>query len=152
MSLTSLQNLKLPSLPSLPGMLLGRLVYGLAGAAGLYAVLLGVLLTPNFQRFALYAHRVNTLFWHDLNDSEQFGFAHNQVTAFTIETPDGEKLFAWHILPIDVYARHEHEVRNEARSVGPQKDFTSTTAFRLLSEGDKEPAKVVISCTSPSYA
>lgn len=31
----------------------------------------------------------------------------NQITPLNISTPDGETLFAWHVLPLGLYARHE---------------------------------------------
>ncbi|KXT11486.1 hypothetical protein AC579_2410 [Pseudocercospora musae] len=123
--------------------LLNRAGLGLAGAVGLYAVLLGVLLRPSMQRFALYAHKFNTLFLQDVHDGEVFGFSKNQVTPFNLRTPDGETLYAWHVLPLDQYALHEKAVRHEHRpQKGPVEDFTSTTAFQLLKSRD---AKVVIS-------
>ncbi|KAK4508795.1 hypothetical protein PRZ48_002534 [Zasmidium cellare] len=130
-------------MPSAPA-LFGKVALGFAGAAGLYAVLLGVLLTPSMQRFALYAHRFNTLWMgDDLNDGETFGYAKNQVTPFNIHTPDGETLYAWHVLPLDVYARNERQIREEKRQPrGPVEDVTETAAFKLLSNGE---ARVIIS-------
>jgi hypothetical protein len=68
------------------------------------------------------------------------------VTPFNILTPDGETLFAWHILPVNLYARHEAQIRSEARPARqPVSDFTKTVAFSLLTAED--PAtKVVVSC------
>ena len=148
----------------------GKVAIGLTVPVGVYAVVLGTLLTPYFQRLwvdyplipvysnyfvvlrysssSLYAHKINTLFYHDINNAEQFGFNKGQVTPFTIRSPDGETLYAWHILPIDVYARHEKTLRNEKRPHGPVEDFTKTTAFRLLTS-NQDPARVVVSCESP---
>ncbi|CAK4030640.1 alpha beta-hydrolase [Lecanosticta acicola] len=125
-------------------MILSKLGLGLAGAAGLYAVLLGVLLTPPMQRFALYAHYFNTLLrGDDLSDGETFGFAHNQVTPFNIQTSDGETLFAWHVLPLDAYARNERRIREEKRpDRRPVDDVTKSEAFKLLTDGN---ARVVVS-------
>ena len=95
---------------------------------------------------ALYANKFNTLFLDDLNNPEKFGFAKNQVTPFNIQTPDGETLYAWHILPLDVYSRHEHTLRKEERPHAPVRDFTKTTAFKLLTSKDLAPAKVVVAC------
>jgi hypothetical protein len=68
------------------------------------------------------------------------------VTPFNIRTPDGETLFAWHILPVNLYARHEAQIRAEERSDGqPVKDFTTTVAYRLLT-ADDPATKVVVSC------
>lgn len=84
---------------------------------------------------------------HNLDDPESFGFSKNQVTPFNILTPDGETLYAWHILPLDTYARHEKRIREDDREIGPVKDFTQTTAYELLTSQDPEPARAVIWCT-----
>jgi hypothetical protein len=94
---------------------------------------------------ALYAHKINTLFWHDIHDAEQFGFAKGQVTPFTIPTPDGETLYAWHVLPIDAYLRNEKALSETGRLQGPVEDFTTTLQFSLLSS-TSPPARVVINC------
>ena len=96
---------------------------------------------------ALYAHKFNTLFLHDIDDGERFGFAKGQITAFNIRTPDGETLYAWHILPLDVYARNEKQLRDEPQASGPVEDFESSLAFELLSLSPN--SKVVVSCASP---
>ncbi|KAK5110260.1 hypothetical protein LTR62_006113 [Meristemomyces frigidus] len=116
----------------------------IAGAAvGIYAILLGALLTPQIQRFALYANKINTLWLgDDLNDPEAYGFAPNQVTPFNLRTADGEVLYAWHVLPLDVYTRNEKALRAEERPHRPVEDFTKTSAFRLLTEDDT--ARVVV--------
>jgi len=134
--------------------MLSRIALGLTITVGLYAVILGCLLTPPIQRFALYAHKINTLFLgDDLSKPEAFGFAKNQVTPFNIRTPDGETLFAWHVLPSDVYARNEKLIRGEERAHGTVHDFTETNAFRLLTGNDPSPARVVVTCKiSPARA
>ena len=95
-----------------------------------------------------YANSFNTLFWRDVHDGTPYGFAPNQVTAFHLTTPDGETLYAWHILPLDQYTRHEAAIRSESRPHdGPVPDFTKTKAFELLTSDHGTPAKVVVSCT-----
>lgn len=93
----------------------------------------------------MYAHKFHTLHLGDnIADGEAFGFAKKQVTPFSLRTADAEMLFAWHVLPLDVYARNEKQIRSEERSHdGPVHNITDTTAFKLLTSGD---AKVVISC------
>lgn len=159
---------------SRPWQVLGTVAYGFATAAGLYAVLLGVLLTPRMQRFALYdillrrykehwadmrlfsryANNFNTLWLRGLADGQLFGFAKNQVTPFTLKTPDGETLYAWHVLPVDRYALHEAQLQGESSSDGPVEDFTKTIAFKLLTAAEGPPPRVVVSCmyrsTQPS--
>lgn len=95
---------------------------------------------------ALYAHKFNTLFYHDINNAEQFGFARGQVTPFNIRTPDGETLYAWHILPIDVYARHEKALRDANRPNGLVEDVETSSTFKLLA--GTSDARLVISCKS----
>ena len=93
----------------------------------------------------MYAHKINTLGWHDINDAEQFGFAKGQVTPFTIPTPDGQTLYAWHVLPVDAYVRNEKSLRDQARHTGPVEDVTQTLPFRLLTSISPS-ARVVINC------
>ncbi|KAK0249043.1 hypothetical protein LTS16_023050 [Friedmanniomyces endolithicus] len=128
--------------------LVRKFAVGLSVAVGGYAIILGLLLTPSVQRFAIYAHRINTLFLgDDLNVSEAFGFAKHQVTPFNLQTPDGETLYAWHVLPLDIYTRHEKALREESRPYGPVDDFTKTSAFARLTGNDPSPARVVVTCT-----
>lgn len=61
---------------------------------------------------------------------------------FKIQTPDGEALYAWHILPIAVYAKSEVDLILDP--TGSDIDVTKTTAFRLLKE-DPE-SRLIISC------
>ncbi|KAF4967586.1 hypothetical protein FSARC_4883 [Fusarium sarcochroum] len=99
---------------------------------GLYCVFLGLGMTPFFQRQFLYAHRFNTLFWSDVNQPQQWGFARNQVTPFKLKTPDGESIYAWHILPLPLYLQNEASI--ESQEPGLVEDFTKTESFRLLRE------------------
>lgn len=106
----------------------------IAGVAplGLYFVFLGLGVIPFFQRHFLYAHKVHTLWWNDVNKPEQWGFAQNQVTPFTLEAPDDETIYAWHILPLPLYLQNEVAIANQPS--GFSKDFTQTESFRLLKE------------------
>lgn len=98
---------------------------------------------------ALYANAFNTLFLDNVNDGEAFGFSKHQVTPFNIRTPDGETLYAWHILPTDVYARNEKDIRDENRPHDrPVDDFTKTVPFALLTSNDPTPSRVLVSCMS----
>jgi hypothetical protein len=89
------------------------------------------------------------LFLKDLNDTESFGFAPNQVTPFILQTPDHENLYAWHVLPADVYAENEQEIRSEKRPLAPVSDITDTIGFRLLTSKEGPPARVVVYCKRP---
>ncbi|KAK6829790.1 hypothetical protein PG995_004371 [Apiospora arundinis] len=116
------------------------LVAGLAAPFGLYIsfILLGSI--PLFQRHFLYAHKINTLFWHDLDKPEYWGFARNQVTPFSIQTSDGENLYAWHVLPLQAYLENEDKL--QAQPAGFAQDVTATESFRMLRE-DPEARLVV---------
>ncbi|PHH86815.1 hypothetical protein CDD83_9729 [Cordyceps sp. RAO-2017] len=97
-----------------------------------YTVILGLLTTPVIQRHALYAHKINTLLWADVNRPETWGFASNQVTPFTLDTPDGESVYAWHITPLPLYLKNE--ARLTKQPLGLSSDFAQTESFRLLRE------------------
>lgn len=94
---------------------------------------------------AIYAHNFNTLFYHDVNEPEQFGFAKNQVTPFVLPDSDGVKLYAWHILPFDIYTTNQEQIRAEQRPPSPLSvaDFETTSAWEYLRESN---ARVVVSC------
>ena len=94
---------------------------------------------------ALYAHKINTLAWHNIDDAEQFGFARGQVTSFNISTPDGQTLYAWHVLPIDAYLRNEKTLREVDVHQVPVADLTQTLPFKLLTASSPS-ARVVVNC------
>ncbi|KAH8590371.1 Alpha/Beta hydrolase protein [Bisporella sp. PMI_857] len=77
-----------------------------------------------------------TAIWsiRDLNVPETFGFLHNQVTTFSILTPDRVSLHAWHVLPIGLYRRSQPS--------GFTRDITSRLKFKLLR--DDPEARLVI--------
>ncbi|PNY29844.1 Abhydrolase domain-containing protein 12B [Tolypocladium capitatum] len=103
-----------------------------AAPVAFYAVFLALLVTPFIQRHALYAHKINTLLWSDVNRPEGWGFATNQVTPFTLDTPDGESVYAWHVLPLPLYLKHESSLVNQQPGLSP--NFAETGSFRLLKE------------------
>ncbi|KAK5170609.1 uncharacterized protein LTR77_005198 [Saxophila tyrrhenica] len=76
----------------------------------------------------------------DLDFPEMFGFLHNQVTPFNIQSGNSENLYAWHVLPVGLYRMHEEELLVEP--AGLVKDFTSRPAFRLLRD-DPESLLVI---------
>lgn len=67
----------------------------------------------------------------------------NQVTPFSLTTADNQTLYAWHILPLPLYAQHEATL--SAQPGGFCEDITATENFRLLR--DDPNAKLIISCT-----
>lgn len=95
---------------------------------------------PVLQTHLFYLHRVTQTWSKDLNVPEQFGFLHNQVTPFFISTSDGEKIHAWHVLPLDLYRRHQDKLLAEPS--GLSRDITSRLAFKLLR--DDPEARLVI--------
>jgi len=112
----------------------------LAVVVGLYAILLGLLTTATFQAHVVYLHAIQMTWFQDLNIPELWGFLKNQVTPFTITTPDGEHLYAWHILPIELYRKHEMAL--VAEDAGLVSDITSRYGFQLLR--DDPEARLVL--------
>ncbi|CAG7993624.1 unnamed protein product [Penicillium olsonii] len=111
-----------------------------AVAVGLYAILLGLLTTSTFQSHVVYLHAIQMTWFKDLNVPETFGFLRNQVTCFSIRTPDGERLHAWHVLPMELYRKHEAPLVDEA--VGLVSDIKSRLGFQLLR--DDPDARLVL--------
>lgn len=84
----------------------------------------------------MYANKVHSGFWYNVDEPESFGFAKGQVRPFNLSTPDGEVLYGWHILPINIYAQHEPDLG----SADP------TINSRTLLENDPN-ARVIVNCT-----
>jgi len=101
-----------------------------AAIVGLYAGLLGLLTTASFQAHVVYLHKLQMTWFKDLDVPESFGFLRNQVTPFHIPSSNGGMLYAWHILPIELYRQHESTLIAEPS--GFVSDITSRTAFMLL--------------------
>lgn len=95
-----------------------------------YFLFLGLLTIPVLQDHAIYLHGVTITGSQDVTVAEQWGFLPNQVTPFTLGTPDGITLHAWHILPLGIYQKHQEELVNEPG--GLLKDITGRTSFKLL--------------------
>lgn len=55
-----------------------------------------------------------------------------QVKPFWLDTADGEKLFCWHVLPLDVYLENEHELVMAARPGEVVDELKGTLGERLL--------------------
>jgi abhydrolase domain-containing protein 12 len=97
---------------------------------GLYATLLGLLATPTFQAHVVYLHKIQMTWFKDLDVPEGFGFLRNQVTPFSLKTSDGEHLYAWYILPVELYRKHETSLLAEPS--GFVSEIASTFAFQLI--------------------
>ncbi|MCJ1402935.1 hypothetical protein MMC11_006156 [Xylographa trunciseda] len=106
----------------------------------LYASLLGLLTTSAFQAHVVYLHKIQMTWFKDLDVPESFGFLRNQVTPFFIKTADGEALYAWHILPVELYRKHELALIAEPS--GFVFDITSRVGFNLLH--DDPDARLVL--------
>lgn len=111
-----------------------------AAVIGLYAILLGMLTTSTFQAHVVYLHAIQMTWSKDLNVPETWGFLRNQVTPFYIPTSDGERLYSWLILPIELYRKHELSL--VAEPDGLVSDITSRGSFQLLR--DDPEARLVL--------
>ncbi|KAJ5063986.1 hypothetical protein J3E74DRAFT_205495 [Bipolaris maydis] len=110
-----------------------RAYWTFAGLGILWAVFLGALISPRFQRHALYAHKFHTGFWSNVSNPEEFGFAKGQVQPFWLTTFDNEKLFCWHVLPLDVYLENEHELSTAAAVGQAVEELKGTVGEKLMS-------------------
>ncbi|KAJ4374062.1 hypothetical protein N0V83_002801 [Neocucurbitaria cava] len=97
-----------------------------------WATFILLLINPTIQRHSLYAHKINTNFWHNVSNPEEFGFAKGQVQPFWLDTADGEKLFCWHVLPLDVYLENEHELVMAATTGEVAEELKGTLGEKLL--------------------
>ena len=110
--------------------LVGRISLIIAYIIGAYISLLGLLTTISFQRHVVYLHKIQMTWFKNLDTPESFGFLRNQVTPFSIKSTESGDIYAWHILPVELYRRHESALI--AESSGFQRDITSRLAFKLL--------------------
>lgn len=99
---------------------------------GLYAGLLGLLTTSTFQAHVVYLHKTQMTWFKDLDVPESFGFLRGQATPFSIKSSMGGTLYAWHILPLELYRQHETTLI--AEPPGFAVDMTSRFAFKPLRE------------------
>jgi hypothetical protein len=74
-------------------------------------------------------------------------FRENQITPFNFSTPDHEVLYAWHVIPLGLYAKHEAELLREPS--GCAGDITKTKAFKLMTENPE--SKLVINCKKGTF-
>ncbi|KAK6542578.1 hypothetical protein TWF694_006525 [Orbilia ellipsospora] len=111
-----------------------------ATAVSIYACFLGLIANQFFQAHAVYLHAFQMTWFKDLTVPEVFGFLHNQATPFSLKSSDGETLFAWHILPPELYRQHESELLTEP-AAGFVHDITARLAFRLLRD---DPEAILI--------
>ena len=107
---------------------------------GLYAILLALLTTSSLQAHIVYLHKFQMTWSKDLNVPELFGFLRCQVTPFSIKSSTGETLYAWHILPVELYRQHETTLIAEPS--GFASNIADRFAFKLLR--DAPDARLVV--------
>ncbi|CAI9632001.1 unnamed protein product [Alternaria burnsii] len=83
---------------------------------------------PWIQKQMLYLHNFTFFPGKWLVQPERAGFLKNQVVPFRITSKDGERLFAWLIAPLGVYARDADAFIQEKTGT----DVEHTLAWRLL--------------------
>ncbi|KAI1077176.1 alpha/beta-hydrolase [Whalleya microplaca] len=99
-------------------------IRALLASIALYTLFLSSLTIPLIQNQVIYLNR---------------GFLRNQVSPFKLSTPDGETLHAWHILPLELYRRHEQELIEEPTGLVP--DITDRLGFKLLRD---DPSSLLV--------
>ncbi|KAA8576084.1 hypothetical protein EYC84_006246 [Monilinia fructicola] len=111
-------------------------------ALSFYALALIALTNPWLQRHVMYVHKLHLpqAWATDIDKPEKFGFAKNQVSPFNFSTPDGETLYAWHVIPLGLYAKHESEILKQPS--GFVDDISLTKGFELLR--DDPDARLII--------
>ena len=62
------------------------------------------------------------------------------MTSFHLDTEDGEKIHAWHILPLPIY--RQHELALEAQPTGHCDNVLEAESFRILKEDPN--AKMIV--------
>lgn len=119
--------------------LLRWLVVSVISSTAVYVAFIAALTLPLLQNQVIYLNYVTQTWFMDLNVPEQWGFLRNQVTPFSLKTPDGETLHAWHILPLELYRRNEQSLLAEPS--GHVDDITTRTSFHILRD---DPASLLV--------
>lgn len=71
---------------------------------------------------------LSSMFEKELTDL----FAEGQVQPFWLDTTDNEKLFCWHVLPLDVYLENEQELVSAIGTGEIAKELKGTVGEKLL--------------------
>lgn len=69
------------------------------------------------------------------------------MTPFSLTTVDGEEIYAWHILPLPTYLKHEDKL--QAQNPGFSNDITNTVSFSLLRDDPK--SRLIIYCNQSPF-
>ena len=107
-----------------------KVFWGLIAAGGIWMGCVLLAIKAWVQRQVFYAHRVPIWWGQHLDKPETFGFLKNQVTPFRINTQDGQRLYAWLVTPLRVYARNESALTKDASTLS--EDIQDRQAFKLL--------------------
>lgn len=67
-----------------------------------------------------------------LENPETFGFLENPVAQFYIQTSDRNMLYAWLVIPLKLYAKHESVLLEDPSA--KEHGIEGKPAFRLLTE------------------
>lgn len=71
------------------------------------------------------------------------GVAENQVTPFYLNTRDGERIFAWHVLPLGLYTAHRDELVKQEDGLRSDVLFDSENIRLLMNDPE---ARLIIHC------
>ncbi|KAK5956084.1 hypothetical protein OHC33_002657 [Knufia fluminis] len=94
--------------------MLQQVISFLVFASGLWLFALFIASFPTVQRHVFYLHKLPIWWSQKLDIPESFGFLPNQVTHHTVITTDKERLFAWLVVPLNAYIRHEDSLAQQA--------------------------------------
>jgi pimeloyl-ACP methyl ester carboxylesterase len=140
--------------------LLTRAYWTLAVAGAFYMLGMLALTVPAIQRGATYAHVVNPSRWQNLSDVEYFGFLRGQVQPFTVQTPDEQTIYCWHLLPLHLFRTLESAIGRETPQVADYAVASQRPALRSLLENPNatlvlffhgNAAHLASACRSPTY-
>ena len=112
----------------------------LIGAGGVWSACVLLCTSTWVQRQVFYAHNVPIWWGQQLDKPESFGFLRNQVIPFFIPTEDGNRLYAWLVTPLQIYARHESTILQDSAKL--HGDVRDRVAFSLLADNPK--SRVII--------
>ena len=85
--------------PSLGSDLVRRSLHLPFGVAAVYLTFFLALLTPAFQRHFIFLHAIRFPFFPSFDRPEAYGIAPFKTRPLTLNTSDGERIGAWHVLP-----------------------------------------------------
>ncbi|KAF2635534.1 alpha/beta-hydrolase [Massarina eburnea CBS 473.64] len=109
--------------------LYNKIIIPLCFGSGVWLPAMLLCCVPWVQKQMLYLHWITLWPGKWLDEPERAGFLKNQVTPFRIPTKDGERLFAWLIAPLGVYAANATDFVEEKPGQG---DIEEKVAFKLL--------------------